>query len=190
MLLATWIRRLSLKNKILIFVALILFLAISAVGVYAYFLAANQVAEKVIETQSGLVRQVSNNFDYILNDLSNISSLIIFDPNLQQELKGTAVNRNILSYSDLRDYLDRILASKSYLAMISIYGYNGLVYSAGSGYTSNRVVPFAEFKANPIYRKALNLNGGIGIEYFHNDPPVVVDNRRRRGNTRRITFKR
>ncbi len=180
MLLATWIRRLSLKNKILIFVALILFLAISAVGVYAYFLAANQVAEKVIETQSGLVRQVSNNFDYILNDLSNISSLIIFDPNLQQELKGTAVNRNILSYSDLRDYLDRILASKSYLAMISIYGYNGLVYSAGSGYTSNRVVPFAEFKANPIYRKALNLNGGIGIEYFHNDPPVVVDNRRRR----------
>ncbi len=180
MLLTNWSRRLSLKNKILIFVALILFLAISAVGVYAYFLAANQVAEKVIETQLGLVRQVSNNFDYILNDLGNISSLIIFDPNLQQELKGTTFNRNILSYSHLRDYLDRILASKSYITMISIYGYNGLVYSTGSGYTSNRVVPFADFQANPIYQKALNLNGGIGVEYFRNTPPVVVDNRRRR----------
>ncbi|MGE5606215.1 MAG: cache domain-containing sensor histidine kinase [Bacteroidota bacterium] len=180
MLLTNRIRRLSLKNKILIFVALILFLAISTVGVYAYFLAADQVAEKVIETQLGLVRQVSNNFDYILNDLGNTSSLIIFDPNLQNELKGTAFKRNILSYSDLRDYLDRILASKSYISMISIYGYNGLVYSTGSGYTSNRVVPFADFKANPIYQKALNLNGGIGVEYFRNQPPVVVDNRRRR----------
>lgn len=180
MLLTSRIRRLSLKNKILIFVALVLFLAISTVGVYAYFLAADQVAEKVIETQLGLVRQVSNNFDYILNDLGNTSSLIIFDPNLQNELKGTAFKRNILSYSDLRDYLDRILASKSYIAMISIYGYNGLVYSTGSGYTSNRVVPFADFKANPIYQKALNLNGGIGVEYFRNHPPVVIDNRRRR----------
>lgn len=175
-----WIRRLSIKNKILVFVALILFLAISAVGVNAYFLAADQVVEKVIETQLGLVRQVSNNFDYILNDLGNISSLIIFDPNLQKELKGTSSNRNILSYSDLRDYLDRILASKSYISMISLYGYNGLVYSTGSGFTSNRVVPFADFKTNPIYQKALNLNGGIGVEYFRNNPPVVIDNRRRR----------
>jgi two-component system sensor histidine kinase YesM len=180
MTLANWMRRLRLKNKILILVALVLFLAISVVGVYAYFLAANQVAGKVIETQLGLVRQVSNNFDYIVNDLSNISSLIIFDPNLQKELTGTSLNPNILSYSDLHDYLDRILASKSYITMISLYGYNGLVYSTGSGFTSNKVVPFSDFQKNPIYQKALRLNGGIGVEFFRNQPPVVVDNRRRR----------
>ncbi len=172
-------RRFSLKNKILIFVALILFLAISAVGVYAYFLAANQAVEKVIETQLGLVRQVSNNFDYILNDLSNISSLIIFDRNFQKEIKEISANRRELSY-DLQIFLDRILATKSYITMISIYGYNGLVYSAGSGYTSNQVVPFADFKNNPLYQKAINLDGGIGVECFNNDPPVVTDNRRRR----------
>lgn len=173
------IRRLSLKKKILVFVASILFLAISAVGVYAYFLAANQAVEKVIETQLGLVRQVSNNFDYILNDLSNISSLIIFDHNFQKEIKEISVNRSELSY-DLRILLDRILATKTYIAMISIYGYNGLVYSTGSGFTSNQVVPFADFQNNPIYLKALKLNGDIGVEFFHNDPPVVIDNRRRR----------
>jgi two-component system sensor histidine kinase YesM len=172
--------RLCLKNKILIFVALVLFLAISVTGIYAYFLAANQAAGKVIETQLGLVRQVSNNFDYIINDLQNISSLIIFDLNLQKELQGPSLNPNILSYSDLQKYLDRILATKTYIAMISIYGYNGLVYSTGSGYTSNKVVPSGEFMANPIHQKALRLNGGIGMEYFHNTPPIVVDNRRRR----------
>lgn len=173
------IRRLSLKKKILVFVASILFLAISAIGVYAYFLAANQAVEKVIETQLGLVRQVSNNFDYILNDLSNISSLIIFDHNFQKELKEISVDRSELSY-DLRVLLDRILATKTYIAMITIYGYNGLVYSTGSGFTSNQVVPFADFQNNPIYLKALKLNGDIGVEFFHNDPPVVTDNRRRR----------
>lgn len=173
------IRRLSLKKKILVFVASILFLAISAIGVYAYFLAANQAVEKVIETQLGLVRQVSNNFDYILNDLSNISSLIIFDHNFQKELKEISVDRSELSY-DLRVLLDRILATKTYIAMITIYGYNVLVYSTGSGFTSNQVVPFADFQNNPIYLKALKLNGDIGVEFFHNDPPVVTDNRRRR----------
>ncbi|MGE5583411.1 MAG: cache domain-containing protein, partial [Bacillota bacterium] len=173
------IRRLSLKNKILIFVALLLFIAISVVGFYAYYLAANQVIGKVTETQLGLVRQVSNNFDYILNDLNNISSLIIFDLNLQKELTGAAFNRSGASY-DLRNFLDRILASKTYIAMITLYGYNGLVYSTGSGYTSSSVVPFSEFKRNPFYQKALKLNGGIGIEYFQNNPPVVFDNRRRR----------
>lgn len=176
----TWMGRLRLKNKILIFVALVLFLAISVVGIYAYFLAANQAAGKVIETQLGLVRQVSNYFDYIVNDLQNISTLIIFDPNLQKELKGPSLNPNILSYSDLQNYLNRILATKTYLAMISIYGYNGLVYSTGSGYTSNKVVPSTKFIKNPIHQKALNLNGGIGLEYFHNTPPIAVDNRRRR----------
>jgi two-component system sensor histidine kinase YesM len=176
----TWMRRLSLKNKILILVALVLFLAISVVGAYAYFLAAHQVVGKVIETQLGLVRQVSNNFDYILNDLGHISSFIIFDPNLQKELHGTSINPNVLSYFELRDYLDRILASKSYITMISIYGYNGVLYSTGSGFTSNKVVPFSDFQKNPLYQKALNLNGGIGVEYFNNQPPVVIDNRRRR----------
>lgn len=175
-----WLHRLNLKNKILSFVALILFLAISTVGFYAYFLAADQVGEKVIETQLGLVRQVSNNFDYIVNDLSNISSLLIFDPYLQNELTKTPLNQNILSYVELRESLDRILAAKSYLAMIAIYGVNGWVYSTGSGFTSNRIVSLADFKKHPIYQKARRLNGGIGVEYFRNTPPVVSDNRQRR----------
>lgn len=178
--LTNWIRRSSLKNKILIFAALLLFLAISAVGIYAYFLAAHQVVEKVNETQLGLVRQVSNNLDYILDDVDNVTNFIVFDPNLQKELKEVTVDSNILSYSDLCDYLDRILASKNYISMISLYGYNGLAYSTVSGFTSNSVVPFAEFKRNPLYQKALNLDGGIGIEYFRNNPVVVIDNRQRR----------
>ncbi len=174
-----WIHQLNLKNKVLILVALILFLAISIVGVCAYFLAANQVIGKVIETQSGLARQVSGNFDYIFNDLSNISSLIIFDRSFQKEIKDRSAKKNELSY-DLRIFLDRILATKSYISMISVYSYNGLTYSAGSSYTSNQIVPFADFKKNPIYQKALKLNGDIGIEYFNNNPPIVTDNRRRR----------
>lgn len=178
--LTNWVRRSSLKNKILIFAALLLFLAISAVGIYAYFLAAHQVVEKVNETQLGLVRQVSNNLDYILDDVDNVTNFIVFDRNLQKELKEVTVDSNILSYSDLCDYLDRILASKNYISMISLYGYNGLAYSTVSGFTSNSVVPFADFKKNPLYQKALKLDGGIGIEYFRNDPVVVIDNRQRR----------
>lgn len=177
MLFTDWLRRLNLKAKILIFVALILFLAIMIVGIYAYFLAVNQVVDKVIETQLGLVKQVSNNVDFILNDANTASSLIIFEPSLQKDLQRVLSDGEVLSYANWAQFLERILATKSYISMIALYGYNGLTYSTGSGYTSNKVVSFSDLQRNPLYQKALDLNGGIVIDYFRNDPPLVFDNR-------------
>jgi two-component system, sensor histidine kinase YesM len=174
---ANQLRRLNLKTKILVFVASILFLAIMIVGISAYFLAVNQVVDKVIETQLGLVKQVSSNIDFILNDADTTSSLIIFEPSLQKDLQQSLSGGEVFSYSNWAKFLERILATKSYISMIALYGYNGLAYSTASGYTSNKVGSFSDLQKNPLYQKALDLDGGIVIEYFRNNPPLVSDNR-------------
>jgi two-component system sensor histidine kinase YesM len=172
-------QHMKLKTKILSFVAAILFLAIMTVGLYSYFLAVNQVVDKVSETQLGLVRQVSGNIDFVIDDVKTISSLIVFEPSLQRDLRGR-LSREIITDTQWARLLDRILTTKTYISMIAVYGDNGLSYSTASGYSSNKVVAFAEVKKNPIYRKALALNGDIGIEYFRNNPRLVQDNRVRR----------
>ena len=168
---------LPLKRKISLFVALLLFLAIFAVGVLSYSIAVDQVVEKVTESQLGLVRQVANNLDQLLNDAEDLSSLIVIDPGVQQNLQKQYLGPKPLYYPDSFSYLDKIMAVKSYISMITIYGYNGLNYSVGTDVTGSSVVSFREFQKNPLFSRAVALNGAIGIEYFNNIPQVTYDNR-------------
>lgn len=172
--------KLPLKRKITLFVALLLFLAIFAVGFYSYSIAVDQVVNKVTESQLGLVRQVANNLDQLLSDAEDISSLIVIDPGVQQNLQKADLGPKPFYYPDSFSYLDKIMAVKSFISMITVYGYNGLKYSVGTDYTGSSVVSFREFQKNPLFRKALDLNGAIGIAYYHHIPQVIYDNRQPR----------
>ncbi|HBF37887.1 MAG TPA: hypothetical protein DDW50_11255, partial [Firmicutes bacterium] len=155
------IQRLSLKAKILVFVALILFLAILTVGFYSYSIAVDQVVNKVTQSQLALVRQVANNLDQLLGDAEDISSLIIIDANMQRILQIPDVQIYQTKYENWEPfiYLNTIMAAKSFISMITVYGNNGLNYSVGTDYTGCSVVPFSEFQKNPLYKKATLLNG-------------------------------
>jgi two-component system sensor histidine kinase YesM len=148
-------------------------MAISSVGVYSYSLAANQVTDKVKESQLGLVKQVTNNLDLILTDVKDISSFIIIDDGVQAILQKSEANH----YPNSLNYLDKIISTKNYISMIALYGYYGLNYSIGTSYTGSNVVPFQQFRQNPIFQKAEALNGNIGVEPFTNTPTVIYDNR-------------
>ena len=175
---AVWWRKTGLKQKILLLVALILLLAITATGLYSYFLAVEQATSKLVESQLNLVNQVSNNIDLVLTDVMDLSSLIIIDPGVQQVLQESPSDgQNILIYHNSLLYLDKILAAKSHISMVALYGLNGLVYSTGKDYTSNRVIPFQEFSRTSLFEKALQLDGSPGIEYFTNKPFIVYDHR-------------
>lgn len=169
-------RSLSLKRKIMLFVALLLFIAIFAVGFYSYSIAVNQAVDRIFQSQQGLVGQVADNLSQLLGDAEDISSLIVIDPNLQVALSRPDWQKSAV-YPGAFEYLDKIMAVKSFIAMIAIYGDNGLTYSAGTDFIGNSVVTFEEFKQHPLFAKALALNGGIGMEYFSNEPRVTYDNR-------------
>jgi two-component system sensor histidine kinase YesM len=171
--------KLNLKRKITLFVAVLLFMAIFTIGLYSYSIAASQVVNKVNQSQLGLVRQVANNLDQLLSDAEDISSLIIIDKGMQRILKIPDVQNYRLQYPTPEPfgYLNTIMAAKSFILMITVYGFNGLTYSVGTDVAGSNVVPFPEFQQNPIFAKAKVLNGGIGIEYFNNIPPVMYDYR-------------
>jgi two-component system, sensor histidine kinase YesM len=173
------IQRLSLKAKILVFVALILFLAILTVGFYSYSIAVDQVVNKVTQSQLALVRQVANNLDQLLGDAEDISSLIIIDANMQRILQIPDVQIYQTKYENWEPfiYLNTIMAAKSFISMITVYGNNGLNYSVGTDYTGCSVVPFSEFQKNPLYKKATLLNGQVGVEYYSNVPQIIYDYR-------------
>src|SRR5690554_7140565 len=110
---AVWWRKTGLKQKILLLVALILLLAITATGLYSYFLAVEQATSKLVESQLNLVNQVSNNIDLVLTDVMDLSSLIIIDPGVQQVLQESPSDgQNILIYHNSLLYLDKILRSE------------------------------------------------------------------------------
>ncbi len=171
--------KLSLKRKITLFVAVLLFMAIFTIGLCSYSIAASQVVNKVTQSQMALVRQVANNLDQLLSDAEDISSLINIDTGMQRILQIPNVQSYRLKYPTPEPfgYLNTIMAAKSYITMITVYGFNGLTYSVGTDVTDSNVVPFSEFKKNPIFEKAKGLNGGIGIEYFNNKPRVMSDYR-------------
>jgi two-component system sensor histidine kinase YesM len=177
--LTLWLPKLSLKRKITMFVAVLLFMAIFTIGLCSYYIAANQVVNKVTQSQMALVRQVANNLDQLLSDAEDISSLINTDTGMQRILQIPNVQRYRLKYPTPEPfgYLNTIMAVKSYITMITVYGFNGLTYSVGTDVGDSNVVPFSEFKKNPIFKKAKQLNGGIGIEYFNNTPPIMSDYR-------------
>ncbi|HBE79422.1 MAG TPA: hypothetical protein DDW65_16855, partial [Firmicutes bacterium] len=74
-------------------------------------------------------------------------------------------------------YLNTIMAAKSFISMITVYGVNGLNYSVGTDFTGSSVVSFAEFQRNPLFKRAKILNGQIGVEYYNNIPPIIYDSR-------------
>lgn len=182
-LLGAFYAGLGLRKKITLFVAVILFLAISAVGYFSFSIAADQVVSKVIESQQGLVRQVGSSVDQVLTDISDISSLIVIDASIQNNLTTTKteiaakINAIPSTTSESSILLDKLMVTKSFIAMITIYGFNEIKYSIGTGYTGSTVVPFSEFQKNPLYQKAIRLNGAIGFENFVNNPVLIYDNR-------------
>lgn len=173
----------GLQKKITFSVALILFLAISAIGFLSYSIAADQVVSNVIESQQGLVRQAGNSIDQVLNDINDISSLIVIDSNIQKDLTFFKPKQPIPFTGtpsiifDSSNFIDKIMVTKSFISMVSIYGFNGLNYSVGTGHTGSTVVSLAEFQKNPLYKKAIELNGSTDFDFFNNHPLLIYDDR-------------
>jgi two-component system, sensor histidine kinase YesM len=155
---------LSIKYKILILFCIVIIIIASLLGLYSLTISKRNIINKVSSSNMSVNRQLNNSINFVLNDITDIStniciddsvqSLLAQDMNHQDSLPDTSLSAN----NSLR-FIVNIIASKSYISFMILYGQqdNPIYYDFTD--MSIGVKGLREVQKSELYQTALSLNG-------------------------------
>lgn len=145
----------SLKNKITLFLIIMLTIPLIAVGAISYIKSSSIIKEKVSISNLNTLKQTANNLDFIIRDVENFSLYLIQNDSISDFLK-TDNNYNYQQIQHQKTQVNRelmyLLTPKDYIHSVHIFGFNGLdIRTRGSLIDLN----------SEITHSALNRKGGV-----------------------------
>ena len=170
----------SLKYKILILFYCIVLSISLILGCNSYIVTKKQVISNISTANIGKLRQISNSIKFLQKDVEDISTYLCIDPVVQSILKGdyttfTTLREQQLYIDNSMSFILNLIASKSYISMISFYNNNNIVYyrtSDGSSEVSN----LNTIRNTEIYKTASNTKGRPLWFTIKKDDPRFIQN--------------
>jgi two-component system, sensor histidine kinase YesM len=157
---------LSIKYKILVFFYSIVILVSLVLGFYSYFTSEKYVVNRVSAANLEVISQVNNSINFLQKDTNDISTYLCLDAGVRAMLmknylgKDNSLSENeVSSITNTLNFIMNIIASKSHIGSITIYGERGFppyfISTDGSGGIST----FDEILGSKLYENAHELNG-------------------------------
>ncbi len=176
---------LGIKSKILIFFYCIIIIVSLILGFYSYLTSVRFVINRVSQSNLALVKQVSNNVEFLQNDIMDISTYLCLDSGVQSFLKATGAilepngpnpsDSLIISLNESLRFLNQLLATKSYVSCIILYNRNGVPVfftSTDLSIGKDSVLSTEEVK---IYEQARQLKGSPVWFTINNKHPLFME---------------
>ncbi len=164
----------NIRNKLLILFGIIMISLSLSTGIYQYSVSIQNIKSKIGNTNLWIVEQISASIDFLQQDIDDLSTFIVISPELQSLTTLSKSNTKQLTgketaiFNNATRYLNNLLASKSYISFISIYGNNGIPYYLASD-GSISITDYSVVKSTSIYRKAEAFKGNPFWSLLGND---------------------
>lgn len=124
-------RDISLQYKLLIWVIPLLIFTVGLTGLYSYYIAANEIVDKIRQAQSHMAAKTTNQLDFITSGTISTGNFLFLNPSLQ----------HLVTTSDTLEVREQIYKSLLPLMVSSESFQSLLVYRLSTGQEDNG--PFA-----------------------------------------------
>lgn len=150
---------LSFKYKVMLLLYSIIILISVLIGSLSYHVYSKNLKNQISNSNLNQINQIKNSIDFVQKDVNELSTFICLNNDIQDMFdKSSTSELDMSSSSETLKPLTTLLASKSYISFIILYGYNGFKYyiSSDSSYGIN---DFGDIKNNSIVKEAEALKG-------------------------------
>ncbi|MCR8642489.1 sensor histidine kinase [Paenibacillus sp. N1-5-1-14] len=108
----------SLKRKLSFMLLVIILIPLLSLGFVSYLIAAAVTEDKAKQSGMNMLRQINTNFEFIVQDVENMSLFLIGQDNIQQYLSGAEVTAK--KQNEINGFLTNLAFSKTYISNITI----------------------------------------------------------------------
>ena len=164
----------SIHIKLLLMFTFMIVVLSAVTGLYQYSVSMSHIEKELELNNQQVVDQISVSIDFLQQDIDELSTFIVLSPELQSMIalseSDTAQfsHEENLIFNDATRYLNNLVASKSYISFISIYGRNGISYYLSSD-GSIGIPDYATIKDTSIFECAQALKGKQFWRLLNND---------------------
>ncbi|WP_379140528.1 sensor histidine kinase [Paenibacillus sp. sgz500992] len=153
-------RDISLQYKLLIWVIPLLILTVGLTGLYSYYIAANEIVDKIRQAQSHMAAKTTNQLDFITSGTISTGNFLFLNPSLQ----------HLVTTSDTLEVREQIYKSLLPLMVSSESFQSLLVYRLSTGQEDNgpfaitqtgiaSAASFAEFQETRFFKNIMKSAG-------------------------------
>ena len=82
-IIVTRYKNISLQHKLLIWIIPLLILTVGLTGLYSYYIAANEIVDKIRQAQSHMAAKTTNQLDFISRDTISTGNFLFLNPSVQ-----------------------------------------------------------------------------------------------------------
>lgn len=164
--------RLGIKEKILGATALVVLISLTLCGIFAYYYFKRIFKEKAIADDLTRLDQIAQHLDYQINDIKNLSTSIIINPEIQEFIKKVQYPSQYERLKIAREKLDFLagqISLREYIHSAAVMTIDGMVW-----YTDMRSSPHDYFTgklAEKWYKKYESAE-----EQFYFSEPFTISN--------------
>ncbi|KGE17854.1 sensor histidine kinase [Paenibacillus wynnii] len=149
-----------MQHKLLIWVIPLLILTVGLTGLYSYYIAANEIVDKIRQAQSHMAAKTTNQLDFITSGTISTGNFLFLNPSLQ----------NMVTTRDTLEVREQIYKSLLPLMVSSESFQSLLIYRLSTGQDDNQpfaitqtgiasAASFAEFQETRFYKNIMKSAG-------------------------------
>ncbi|ANE45726.1 hypothetical protein SY83_04775 [Paenibacillus swuensis] len=172
--------KLSVRYKLLVLIAGLCFLIISAFGYWAYRIATSEVIRNNEQTDANLLEQTMIHLDFVAQDVINASNFFILSKDLHKNLTSGTKGQEDINYlhhrNNLSESIMQMLNSRHYIKSLIIYS-DAIQPITYSNYSMNPIMPYEQFKETDYYRQAKSQPGNMFWGTYESAVGVFPDRR-------------
>lgn len=178
-MLKKFFKRLSIKYKILILFCLVTSIIATLLGLYSLNISKRNIINKVSASNISVNKQLNSHINFLLTDITDISTNICIDNNVQSLLLRATDNLDTsqdssLIANDSLDFVMNIIASKSYISFFILYGQQDSPVYYEFTDMSIGAKGFSKIRTIDLYKTALALNGSpLPFHLAQGDNPFI-----------------
>jgi two-component system sensor histidine kinase YesM len=154
-----WYLNFPIRIKLFIWIFPLLILTIAMTGGFSYYVASNQVLNKISRSQENLTKKSIDQFNYIARDAIDFTNYLFLSSNVQELLSSDDPDIRRRTFSSL----STLMVTRHSIHSLIIYKLNETTLDPfainQTGITS--AMPFKEFKETSIFKNALEANGNV-----------------------------
>ena len=171
----------SIHKKLLLMFIFIIILLSAVTGFYQYSVSTRHIENELELNNQQTADQISASIDFLQQDIDELSTFIVLSSEVQSMIALSKSDMARLSYednlifNDATRYLNNLIASKSHISFISIYGRNGISYYLSSD-GSIGIPEYAVVRNTLIFERAQALKGKQFWRLLGNDSNHFITN--------------
>lgn len=155
----------SIQSNIAFTFSFLFIFTIIIIAFFSYRLIEDLVRKNSQEYVNKLIEQVNNNIDAYISYMENVSSMLLYNSDIQHYFSNNIDKENKEKYKiKIIDLLNSIKKTREDIISIILFGYNGEIIIDNM---DNQINPFIDYKEQSWYKSAQNFDGKASLSSSH-----------------------